>query len=496
MADNPFTHLTDLDGQEFPDAQVVQDGRYEGGNQDKPVLDPAIDISRYNRKGDLGKISVIDTDYSEGYLEHGSSGDTHHFASFGSIQFDNLKDADGNRITLYIHAFSKNGMFLSTANDEYRESNGIWNWVGKPYFLGFNGVTDDDDDGTGKTYVGRGGTGDKFYEDPSVLTTVLCFAEGTRLATPNGWTAVETLAVGDPVLTAAGVARPVRWIGEMTARPAWHPWPQNVRPVRIAAHAFAPGQPARDLRLSPGHAVAVDGVLIPVGQLVNDATIVQEDVALVRYFHVELDTHDVLLAEGLPCESYLDDGNRAAFNGSAGAPAARIDPASWDRACAPLVNDGPQLLAVRDRLHARAAALGWVRREDAGLVVVTPDGATIAGRQSDDTRWRFDLPDGGRVVLRSRHAVLAHTMPGMDDRRRLGIALAALWVDGVPLDLADPAFGAGFYPVEDHGGARWRWTDGAAELTLPAGRAVTLALDVLMVAPAWHAPDDHPRAVA
>ncbi len=80
--------------------------------------------------------------------------------------------------------------------------------------------------------------------------------------------------------------------------------------------AFGDGLPIRDLILSPGHAVFVDGVLVPVGPLVNGATIVQEEVESVRYFHVELDAHDVILAEGLPCESYLDDANRETFANS------------------------------------------------------------------------------------------------------------------------------------------------------------------------------------
>ncbi len=70
--------------------------------------------------------------------------------------------------------------------------------------------------------------------------------------------------------------------------------------------------------LSPDHAVFVDDVLVPVRHLINGSTIVQEPVAEVTYYHVELATHDVILAEGLPCESYLDTGNRAVFvNGGA-----------------------------------------------------------------------------------------------------------------------------------------------------------------------------------
>jgi hypothetical protein len=90
-----------------------------------------------------------------------------------------------------------------------------------------------------------------------------------------------------------------------------------VWPVRVRAGAFGARRPHRDLVLSPDHAVFVDKVLIPVRYLLNGATIVQEPVDVITYWHVELARHDVLFAEGLPCESYLDTGNRALFGDAA-----------------------------------------------------------------------------------------------------------------------------------------------------------------------------------
>src|SRR5262249_50670538 len=138
---------------------------------------------------------------------------------------------------------------------------------------------------------------------------------------------------------------------------------QDMRPVRIREGAFGAGLPHRDLVVSPGHAIFVDDSLVPAAHLLNGATIVQEDVAHVRYFHVELDAHDVLLAEGLPCESYLDDGNRSAFANHEGPVALfeRLDTETWDQACAPVMTDPQQLEAVRRRLVERAEALGWRR---------------------------------------------------------------------------------------------------------------------------------------
>ena len=185
-----------------------------------------------------------------------------------------------------------------------------------------------------------------------------CFASGTHLAAPGGAVAVEDLSVGDAVLTADGERETVRWIGFRHVDCARHPRPATVWPVCIAAGAFGPEMPARDLFLSPDHAIYAEGVLVPVKHLVNDTSITQQPVARVTYFHVELRRHDVLLAEGLPAESYLDTGDRASFTNGAGF--ITLHPA-WGSAArdvalflevvgyAPLAVAGPAV----DRLRAR-----------------------------------------------------------------------------------------------------------------------------------------------
>jgi len=122
--------------------------------------------------------------------------------------------------------------------------------------------------------------------------------------------------------------------------------------VRVRAHAFGRDRPAADLVLSPDHAVFVEGVLIPVRHLVNASSIAQEEVDEVTYHHVELPDHSVILAEGLPCESYLDTGNRAAFtNGGNAMPLHSSFALSIreTKACAELVVEGPALQSARDR---------------------------------------------------------------------------------------------------------------------------------------------------
>ena len=182
---------------------------------------------------------------------------------------------------------------------------------------------------------------------------------------------VQHLAVGDVVLTDDGPA-PVVWLGHRHVDCRRHPRPRDVQPVRIAAHAFGPGLPARALFLSPDHAVFWGGVLIPVRYLVNGTSIAQQTIDKVTYWHVELPRHAVLRAEGLPCESFLDTGNRAAFANGGAAVALHPDFSRrvWDaEGCAELVIAGPKLGAARRELRRRAGDRLGASVQDPRLVV-------------------------------------------------------------------------------------------------------------------------------
>jgi hypothetical protein len=124
---------------------------------------------------------------------------------------------------------------------------------------------------------------------------------------------IERLHRDDLVMTLSGRPQPIRWIGQRRVNFTRHPNRQRVLPVRIAAHAFGYGRPRRNLFLSPDHAVYVEGVLIPIRHLINGTNITQIERRAITYYHIELQRHDVLLAEGLPAESYLDAGARNAF---------------------------------------------------------------------------------------------------------------------------------------------------------------------------------------
>ncbi|MCW3473935.1 Hint domain-containing protein [Limobrevibacterium gyesilva] len=193
--------------------------------------------------------------------------------------------------------------------------------------------------------------------DTSHPFEVACYAAGTRIATPSCAVAVEMLQPGMRIISFFGGTVPIVWIGHRHVDCRAHPRPKDVMPVRVRAGAFGPGLPVRDLLLSPDHAVYADDVLIPICTLINGTSIVQERVDTVTYYHVELPVHDVILAEGLPAESFLDTGNRDAFEN--GGKVRRLHRGSaqqvWEaEACAPQLRHGPRHAALLARLRARA----------------------------------------------------------------------------------------------------------------------------------------------
>src|SRR6185312_15706459 len=178
---------------------------------------------------------------------------------------------------------------------------------------------------------------------PGNIASVQCFARGTRIASPRGAIPVETLSIGDAVLLASGDTAPITWFGFREVDCRRHPEPCNVWPVRICRGAFGDASPQRDLLLSPDHAVFADGVLIPVKYLINGRSIRQVRRTRIDYFHIELPRHDILLAEGLAVESYLDTGTRRHF-ANGGVPVALhpdFSSLAWEAGgCAPLIVTG------------------------------------------------------------------------------------------------------------------------------------------------------------
>ncbi len=219
-----------------------------------------------------------------------------------------------------------------------------------------------------------------------------CYAAGTRIAVPGGEVAVERLAIGDLVATLGGTARPVKWIGHATHSAAEIAAHRNLRPVIVRAGALADGMPHRDLRLSPMHALLLDDALVPAAALVNGVSILrEEEVAPVSYFHIELEDHDIVFAEGAPAETYVDDASRMLFDNAdeyAELYGAWTKPGSF---ATPRIEEGIQIAALRHRLAARA-----------GLVVSAASGKLLghAERITDGVLegWAIDQANPAEAV--------------------------------------------------------------------------------------------------
>ncbi|MDS9468577.1 Hint domain-containing protein [Paracoccus sp. MBLB3053] len=157
------------------------------------------------------------------------------------------------------------------------------------------------------------------FTDDDINTEDLleCFAAGTRVATPNGEVAVETLGIGDQILTEDGRSVEVKWIGRQTASKVFTPAERFV-PVRVKAGALGNGLPHSDLVLTADHALVLDGLAINAGALVNGTSIAFDPIEAlperVIYYHVETEDHDVILANGVPAETFVDYIGRRAFD--------------------------------------------------------------------------------------------------------------------------------------------------------------------------------------
>ncbi|WP_166141764.1 Hint domain-containing protein [Methylosinus sp. RM1] len=318
-----------------------------------------------------------------------------------------------------------------------------------------------------------GTTSSNYYapnNDLPAASAVACFCSGTHILTTRGNIPVEALVVGDLVVTASGATKPIRWLRhrEIDCRNA----SAKIRPVRISAYALGPDRPARDLLVSPDHALCFDilgDALVPAGALVNGATITQPERDRVSYWHVELEGHDILLAENQPAESYIDTGNRAFFVES---DVVSFDAEAVARAhagfCRPFHASGPLVEALRAQLRARAEALGWTLDETPALDLhLLVDGVRIEPIVRGPA-CRFQIPAGAREA-RLSSSIARPVDVGQSDARELGVCVSSLTLcDGFgadrQIDLSDPRLDhCGFHALEE--GAR-RWT--SAQTILPA----------------------------
>jgi len=317
------------------------------------------------------------------------------------------------------------------------------------------------------------------------FSVALCFCAGTMIATPAGEVPVDQLAVGDMVLTCRGNGpRRVTWIGSGQVL-ATRGQRNAATPVVIHKNALGDKLPHQDLRVTKGHAIHLDGALIPVEFLVNHRSIVWDDHAQeVRLWHIELDQHDVILANGAPAESYRDDGNRWLFRNarSAEAPQQQLP-------CAPLLTGGLVVDTAWRRLLARSGPRPGVPTTDQPDVHLLVDEQRIDFRARCGSTYSFRLPGCAKTVRIISRAGVPTELGTSRDPRSLGVALRRimLWRGARLriLEATDATLRVGFHNFEADDG--WRWTNGDAlipaalfsEVTGPCELQIQIACSAL-----------------
>jgi hypothetical protein len=344
---------------------------FSGGGNDRLILDPTSDLHGVVGGGTGSNVLEL-AGTAQGYIQS-----LHTFYGFNNITLDTGADwAIGGSITNTdtLTFDNKSGasaiLGLLAANEDSGtisgfqtgDAVGLFNefFSGETFGNGFLTLT-----GTGPNetlaFDGHFTTKDftltSIVAGTEITTDIPCFCAGTRILTTTGEKPVENIIPGDELITVlpgGPASRKVIWTGQRQIKIAQHAAPALIRAIRIRirAGAIAPGVPERDLRLSPHHAVYLDGCLFEAQALVNGDTIFQEqNTEIVTYHHIELDAHSIILANGLPTESFLDTGNRYMFDNN-GPLTLHPDfrPKGDADFCAPLIRGGLLLTAMRDKI--------------------------------------------------------------------------------------------------------------------------------------------------
>ncbi|MDO5632512.1 MAG: Hint domain-containing protein [Paracoccus sp. (in: a-proteobacteria)] len=284
---NPTGPFGGSSGKLFPDADIanslaanaVNRGRFVWGGQGGYALRVSDDDGNFNDDSDSGQRIATS---AEGFPA----------GTPVELQYGYIMDgSDGSELTIYTVAFNN----LNGGNQT------VYGIVANKEIV------------PGVTYTVRP-SGYYHIVNPS-YDSIYCFTAGVMIDTPQGPVRVESLNVGDLVLTRDHGAQPLRWIGRRRLGGAELAAAPNLRPIRIAAGAIAPGVPDADLVVSPQHRVLVrsqiaqrmfgtNEVLVAAKQLCAlDGIDCADDLPEVEYIHLLFDRHEVVISNGAETES-------------------------------------------------------------------------------------------------------------------------------------------------------------------------------------------------
>ncbi len=170
------------------------------------------------------------------------------------------------------------------------------------------------EDGVGQSTIGTSGTSNVFQSEAAAY---LCYGPGTLISAPLGDVSVETLQIGDLVQTVDGKHVSVKWIGRQTVSTRFRP-ADRMGLVRFAAGSLGEGLPHTDLTVTADHGMLVDGVICHAGALVNGTTITRVPLSEMgdtfTVYHIETEEHEIILANGTPAETFIDNVSRRVFD--------------------------------------------------------------------------------------------------------------------------------------------------------------------------------------
>ena len=188
-----------------------------------------------------------------------------------------------------------------------------------------------------------------------------CYLKGSQILTLQGERSIEDLRIGDLLLTVSGEAKPIKWIGRRRFdRGEQKSWDDAVAPVKIARGAFNGELPHSDLYVSASHRFYINGLLISAGDLINGSSIARlksTSSDVLEYLHIELESHEIILAHGAPAETLLGNAERMKFDNFDEYVALYGATLTDDTPCAPIIAYKGRLQALRGRLRGVLAPI-------------------------------------------------------------------------------------------------------------------------------------------
>lgn len=297
------TQLNDLDTTSGTYSEIYQTSGQSQSNPEGGSGTHRIDEHEYFM------VDSTPSDASDSDIVYQNLHVSNHFEQIGlsALRYD---DANGNSITVSPPAGGIS--FAIVLNTETGQAQGMFHFSTEEAATWFTSIIPSD--ATNVTTV-LGGYGSSV--STTSQTALTCFCQGTVIKTANGTTSIETLKVGDLVVTMDGGLQPIRWIGSTKVNAEQMAVDPKLWPICISADAIAPGVPSTDLRVSRQHRILIDAsmaksrfkdeaVLVSAFKLTALAGIhVDDSQSEAEFFHVLFDDHQVIYANGAPSESLL-----------------------------------------------------------------------------------------------------------------------------------------------------------------------------------------------